>query len=100
MTRKRYRIANKVRFTAFVCAMILLIIFSGSALFGYGRSEAMDIDKYIEVKVQPGDTLWSLAREYGPAGEDVRNTICEIEALNGVNASNLMAGQYLTIPVK
>lgn len=100
MTRKRYRIANKVRFTAFVCAMILLTVFAGSALFGYGRSEAMDIDKYIEVKVQPGDTLWSLASQYGPAGADIRNTICEIEDLNGITASGLMPGQCLTIPVK
>ncbi|MBR4150476.1 MAG: LysM peptidoglycan-binding domain-containing protein [Firmicutes bacterium] len=100
MTRKRYRIVNKVRFTAFVCAMILLIIFAGSALFGYGRSEAMDIDRYIEVKVQPGDTLWSLASAYGPTDQDVRNVICEIEDLNGISASSLQAGQYLTIPVK
>ncbi len=100
MTRKRYRIANKVRFTAFVCALILVTVFAGSALLGYGRSEAMDIDKYIEVKVQPGDTLWSLAKAYGPANTDVRNTICEIEDLNGITASTLQAGQYLTIPVK
>ena len=97
---RRYRIVNRVRFTAFLCALILVTVFTFSALFGYGRSEAMDADKYISVEVSYGDTLWNLASEYGPENTDIRKIVFEIERINDVNASTLHPGQVLEIPVK
>lgn len=42
--------------------------------------------------VQPGDTLWLIARRYG-------TTVAELQRLNpGVNPQRLMAGQRLTVP--
>jgi len=42
--------------------------------------------------VQPGDTLWLIARRYG-------TTVAELQRLNpGINPSRLQVGQRLTIP--
>lgn len=42
--------------------------------------------------VQPGDTLWLIARRYG-------TTVAELQRLNpGINPSRLMVGQRLTVP--
>jgi len=44
--------------------------------------------------VQPGDTLWSIARSLAPAG-DVRAEVDQLEALNG--SASLQAGQRLVL---
>lgn len=45
--------------------------------------------------VQPGDTLWSIARELEPAG-DVRLTVDRLVELNG--GAPLVVGQRLELP--
>jgi len=47
------------------------------------------------VLVQPGDTLWSIARGLQPTG-DVRPLIDRIAELNG--GHSLIAGQTLMLP--
>jgi hypothetical protein len=44
--------------------------------------------------VQPGDTLWSIARELAPAG-DIRAEVDRLQDLNGTAA--LQAGQRLRL---
>ncbi len=46
--------------------------------------------------VQPGDTLWSIARTVAPAGVDVRTTVDRLVAANG--GSVLQVGQRLVLP--
>lgn len=46
--------------------------------------------------VQPGDTLWSIAREVAPAGVDVRATVDRLVAANG--GSVLQVGQRIVLP--
>lgn len=48
--------------------------------------------------VQPGDTLWSVARQLRPDA-DPRATILEIEQANGLVDSALRPGQRLVLPV-
>lgn len=55
------------------------------------------------VVVQPGDTVWSVAREYGPQGWDVRRTvdvILELNGLSSVDLGRLQPGQELQVPSK
>lgn len=54
---------------------------------------------YIEVTVASGDTLWSLARQYGPAKRDIRETVDRIRTINGLHdRASLRPGERLTIP--
>jgi len=96
---KRYRIANKFRFTIFVTVCVLLIAFAVNFAIGGMNAYSAEKKDYIEICVQQGDTLWDLARSYGPADRDVRDVIREICAVNDVSAYTLQSGQSLLIPL-
>jgi hypothetical protein len=51
------------------------------------------------IKVQAGQSLWDVAVSIAPS-EDPRSTIWKIKALNGLETSDVQAGQALTVPVK
>jgi len=46
--------------------------------------------------VQPGDTLWSIARDVAPVGVDLRITVDRLVAANG--GSVLQVGQRIVLP--
>lgn len=50
------------------------------------------------VLVQPGDSLWSIARAHTPAGTDTRDTLAAITALNGLSSQAITPGQSLVLP--
>jgi len=95
---KRYRIKNAKRFTAFASVLILICAFSFGTLLGFFDASSKDIIEYTTVKVESGDTLWQLARTYGPSDQDVRETIYQICKINNVSADTLKAGQFISIP--
>jgi len=49
------------------------------------------------VVVESGDTLWGLAREYGPPNADLRRVVDDIRAANGLTGSTIRPGQVLLI---
>ena len=101
MTKHRkYRVANKARFTAFFAVAIIALAFIISSALGFNTASGASTQQYVQIKAQSGDTLWTLAQEYGPSDMDVRNVIYEICRLNGITAADLQAGQYITIPTE
>ncbi|MBR4150151.1 MAG: LysM peptidoglycan-binding domain-containing protein, partial [Firmicutes bacterium] len=54
---------------------------------------------YTEVRVEEGDTLWSIAAEYGSPREDIRNIIYDIQKANSLDGALIYAGQVLLVPV-
>lgn len=50
------------------------------------------------VTVGPGETLWSLAATVSAPGEDRREIVEEIAALNGLASPDLAVGQELLLP--
>jgi LysM repeat protein len=53
------------------------------------------VDSYVVVS---GDTLWEIAALSTDAGDDVRETIDEINELNGLSSGTLQPGQVLLVP--
>ena len=51
----------------------------------------------MSVTVAPGDTAWSIATEHF-AGMDPRVVVADIENLNGINATDIAAGEELLLP--
>ena len=51
------------------------------------------------IKVEAGQSLWDVAVAIAP-NEDPRSTIWTIKALNGLETSEVQAGQGLIVPVK
>lgn len=95
---KKYRIVAPVRFTAIVTTLVLISVFVISGLFGYSDVSAAPDPEYVSVRVQSGDTLWTLANTYGPEDQDVRETIYQIRTANNMSSAEIYAGQYIIIP--
>ena len=89
--RKQRRIAFFI-----VIAIALAITNIGSKLIGTDKTAAQD---GIEVIVTSGDTLWTIASEYKPAGKDIRKFIHEISEINRIENASIFCGQTLTIPI-
>ncbi|MNN71343.1 Cell division suppressor protein YneA [compost metagenome] len=53
---------------------------------------------YETVIVMPGDTLWEIAVNHKPNGEDTRVYIDEIKRVNGMAVSSIQAGDTLLLP--
>ena len=79
----------------FVLIAILLTVVTALSI---GASASDEDREYISHIVQPEDTLWELAEEYGPEG-DIRKTIYDIKRLNQLDSSELIVGTRILIPV-
>lgn len=84
-----------------VVFLILLVwLGSGGEMGGRGLlASSPDQLSYVEVTVSSGDSLWSLARRYGPENRDIRETVDRIRTINGLESRvSLRPGERLTIP--
>ena len=48
--------------------------------------------------VEPGDTLWSIAKQYGPEGVSPKKYVQQILAANDLDSAALSVGQVLILP--
>ncbi|MHB1001596.1 MAG: LysM peptidoglycan-binding domain-containing protein [Armatimonadota bacterium] len=85
--------------------LALHILFFGAILLaaGYIISNPLmktpDTDKVI-ITVQPGDTLWKLAQNYGDSNQYILGRVNEISRLNKLEEGQALSeGQTLIIPV-
>jgi len=95
---RKYRIKSQFRFTVFLTMVLLFSIFVSGTLLGFNTTASMTKPIYAQVQVESGDTLWNLAKEFGPADIDTRKIVREICSLNGVDAYSLHPGQVILIP--
>ena len=98
-TRKRYRIKNRIRFASFIVISLLLVCTIFNTALGFNDALALSEQQYIEIQVESGDTLWTIADEYMPDDIDIREAVYMICETNDVDANTLYAGQTLSIPV-
>ncbi len=52
----------------------------------------------LAVRVQYGDSLWTLAKQYGDPHRDVRALVAEMIRVNATQPGQLQPGQDLIIP--
>lgn len=52
----------------------------------------------VTIVVQPGDSLWSIARRLNTP-EDPRRVVDEIRALNQLTSTRIMPGEVLVVPL-
>ena len=91
---KKYRVANKARFTAFVAIMIIALAFIVTTALGFNTASGTSTQQYVQIEIQSGDPTFAMKSNKG------RNVIYEICRLNGITAADLKAGQYITIPTE
>lgn len=85
------------------CAALVAVVAglgAGVSLFDSGAAAATGSTSgpvLTTVTVEPGDTLWGIARELAP-GTDPRDMVSRLRALNDVSGG-LASGQELVVPV-
>lgn len=95
MNKKKVRMRRKVVSSIFLILIIglTLSLFYGAVAGGSEQSS------YIKVTVQPGDTLWKIAKDNSiQNNKDVRCLIYEIRQVNNLQTATLMPGQIIKIP--
>ena len=85
-------------FDAFLFLLVVLLATATGTVAGSDRASALSDSAYTEVLIEAGDTLWDLARTYGPAGEDTREVVYTICTLNEIDADEIQPGQTILIP--
>ncbi len=97
--RGQVRLTRRGRLVVFVLALAFVLT---AALALSARSTATSTDggdtETRVIHVGAGETLWGIAAELADSG-DVRAMVDEIEQLNALDSSMLMAGQELHVPV-
>ncbi len=95
----RYKVTDIKRFKRFMFMSILfmsiLVFTSMTTLNAYSK----DIPKFNYIRVEEGDTIWSLASDYD-YNEDIRETVYEISKLNNIQNASIYPGDVIKIPVK
>lgn len=63
-------------------------------------AQSAEPEHYVVVTVQPGDTLWSIARRVSEGKADLRVLTHRIQKLNSLDSAMLLPGQSLTVPLQ
>ncbi len=80
--------------------MLLLVpaLVLAGALQLFQQHISADYGQQQRYVVQPGDTLWQVARAYIPERMDIRAFIYRLEQVNGLKGGIIHPGQQLLIP--
>jgi type II secretory pathway component PulL len=89
-SRRSWRRDPLVVAAAILCAVLFLVVLARAA-YG-GTSMAGE-----QIRVQPGETLWSIATQHYP-GDDVRTRVDEIISANHLQGGRVEAGETLLLP--
>ncbi|CAN5399398.1 hypothetical protein BH09ACT10_BH09ACT10_06770 [soil metagenome] len=94
------RLTRRGRLALFLVAAT--VVLTGAIAFGSSvtaTGESGDPVSTTTTVVQPGQTLWQLAKKANPGG-DIRQTVDDLMELNALpNASALQIGDEIALPV-
>jgi len=96
LTRRGRRLARTVIVLMAVLTALVLSVTARSSSVEAGNAPAEAAT--TTVVVQPGQTLWTVARSIAP-NADVRLTVARIQDLNGITGAAVRPGQQLVVPV-
>ena len=85
-----------------LAALLMILGLGFSVLFlggGSAKARPEALQKYYtSVTVQPGDSLWSIARQFAPEYSDLREYVDQLMKINDLkNTESLRSGQSLVI---
>lgn len=100
---KAKRILDSVTAAVFMIVLgISILILAISAAqpdrVAFGAQEFPAVNPCLQVVIAPGDTLWTLARQYYP-NLDPRAVTFAIQAFNSLNDAVIYPGQVIAMPI-
>ena len=97
------RVALKVSTIVAVAVALTLFFVLATSVFSARHAayaESVSNVTYETVRVQPGDSLWSLAEEYPIEGLSTQETSDMIRNVNHLEHGSLAAGAHLKVPAR
>jgi LysM repeat protein len=70
-----------------------------NTLLGFNNASSFTEQRYLEVTVEAGDTLWKIAGEYMAESSDIRKAVHTLRSINEISAHELKVGQTIIVPV-
>ena len=95
--KKTLKVKSRVRFTAFVLIMLFAVTGLFNTMLGLNDALGLTKQEYIEVNINSGDTLWTIAEQYMPSDMDIRKAVHIIKNVNEID-SQIQPGQTILIP--
>lgn len=95
--KKTLKVKSRVRFTAFVLIMLFAVTGLFNTMLGLNDALGLTKQEYIEVSINSGDTLWTIAEQYMPSDMDIRKAVHIIKNVNEID-SQIQPGQTILIP--
>lgn len=95
---------KKRRYVFALIIIILSVVMFGNAVCNivFASSETIKVQRkrFVSVKIEKGDTLWSIAEDYySESGKNkVSEYIKEIKLCNRLKGNTIHTGRYLVIP--
>lgn len=65
---------------------------------GFYTAESGERTDYIEVEVEPHDTLWKIANAHYDQSHDIRQVIHNIKSINRLESTVIHPGETLRLP--
>ena len=81
----------------FLISMVVTVFVLVSPSLVVGMQSEPEV---VQVLVQRGDSVWSLAERHGRPGVDIRSSIYAIKDLNDLDSFVVFPGQTLQIPLR
>ncbi|NLM49519.1 MAG: LysM peptidoglycan-binding domain-containing protein [Clostridiaceae bacterium] len=91
---KRRRLNKRGKLFLLLLLVTLVITINVSAFCNFSQKP----DEYVIIKINPGDTLWDIAKYYSN-GQDIRKVIYEINKINNLEGSNIYPNQLIKVPI-
>lgn len=82
-------------------AVTLILIISFLFIFtGLGNANSYgDVEtEYIDVLIEAGESIWSIADEYTPNNRDIRLTISLMVEINNIESDVIYPGDFIKVP--
>ncbi len=93
---------NRVVFSLVAIIVLVAAIMCSVGFVVSAKSDksSADINTYYQsVRVETGDTLWSIATEYCPDTQEISDYIDEIKSINSIKNDMIKAGDYIIVSI-
>ncbi|MBQ9885835.1 MAG: LysM peptidoglycan-binding domain-containing protein [Lachnospiraceae bacterium] len=86
-------------FTVFVLTAAIICSI-GFVVSAKSNKSSYDADSYYQsIRIEAGDTLWTIAEEYCPSSHDIHDYIETVKSINDIKNNTIKAGDYIIVTV-